>query len=169
MTAGAALEPPVMGKAQRRKQERVPSARPPEPARQPAAAAPQTAGMRVPQRALLAPVLVVALGAVLYANSFTIPFLFDDYFEIRSNPAVKTVAPLLEYLQRSRGIPALSFALNYQWHGFDVWGFHLVNVIIHIVNAMLVYAFVLRTLRLPGMRERYRQSADVLAALIALV
>src|SRR5215468_9056804 len=103
MTSGAALEPAVMGKAQRRKQEHVPSVRPPEPARRQAQQAPTPRATRtgVPPRVLLAPVCIVALGMVLYANSFSIPFLFDDYFEINNNPNVKAVAPLLEYLQRS--------------------------------------------------------------------
>ena len=112
-------------------------------------------------------IAVVVLG--LYASSFSIPFLFDDLFEITNNPAVKTVEPLWQYLHRSRGIPSLSFALNYRWGGFDVWGFHLVNVLIHLVNGLLVYALVLRTLRLPALRDRYRAHADALAALVALV
>jgi tetratricopeptide (TPR) repeat protein len=168
MTGSAGLEPAVMGKAQRRKQERVPAARPPQPARPARAAAVPAAGLG-PARAYLAPLLIVALGLVLYANSFTVPFLFDDYFEIANNPLLKTVSPLLEYLQRSRGIPAFTFALNYRWSGLDVWGFHLINVIVHLVNALLVYGLVLRTLTLPGWRERYRHSADGLAALVALV
>src|SRR5215475_64924 len=169
MTPSAALEPPVMGKAQRRKQDRAPSARPPEPARRQAPAAPRAARLAGPPRLLLALLCIVALAVVVYTNSFNIPLLFDDYFEINNNPNVKTVAPLLEYLQRSRGIPALTFALNYRWNGFDVWGFHLVNVVVHVANALLVFALVLRTLRLPGLRDRYRQSADVLAGLVALV
>src|SRR5215831_8785998 len=106
MTASAGLEPRRMGKAQRRKQERVPTARPAEPAPRPAAAVAVPALSLGPARAYLAPLLIVALGLVLYANSFTVPFLFDDYFEIANNPLLKTVAPLTDYLQRSRGIPA---------------------------------------------------------------
>lgn len=158
-----------MGKAQRRKQERAPAPRPAEPQRRPAPVARRGAGAGHLARLVVPPVLIVVVGLVLYANSFTIPFMFDDYFEISSNPMVKTIEPLLDYVTRSRGIPALTFALNYRWGGFDVWGFHLVNVLIHLANGVLVYALVLRTLRLPGLRQRYRDAAEVLAGLVALV
>ena len=65
-----------------------------------------------------APLLLAVVVLVLYANSFSIPFLFDDYFEIGRNPMVKTIEPPLDYLRRSRGIPAFTFALNYRWRRF---------------------------------------------------
>src|SRR5262245_36880652 len=130
-----------MGRAQRRKQDRVPAPRAPVPV---APARPRSSGASAAElrleRALVAPLLIATVAVVLYANSFTVPFVFDDYFEIVSNPTVKVVQPLTDYLGRSRGIPALTFALNYRWGGLDVWGFHLVNVLIHLANGLLVYA-----------------------------
>jgi len=155
-----------MGKAPRRKLEGG-------PLRRPTARPPARPAGRFPWRhalaSVLGPLLVVLIVAVLYANSFSIPFLFDDFFAITGNPAVKTIEPALDYLRRSRGIPALTVALNYRWGGFSVWGFHLVNVAVHLANGLLVYALVLRTLRLPALRERYRDHAAVLATLAALV
>ena len=156
-----------MGKAQRRKQASDPALRPPASSSR-TAVRPLSTGTDI-TRALLAPMLIAVVVLGLYASSFSIPFLFDDLFEITNNPAVKTIEPLREYLRRSRGIPSLTFALNYHWGGFDVWGFHLVNVVIHLVNGLLVYALVLRTLRLPALRDRYRDHAATLAALVALV
>jgi protein O-mannosyl-transferase len=156
-----------MGKAQRRRQASDTALRPLAPSNR-AAVHQQPAGAHV-ARALLAPMLIAVVVLGLYASSFSIPFLFDDLFEITNNPTVKTVEPLWEYLRRSRGIPSLTFALNYRWGGFDVWGFHLVNVLIHLINGILVYALVLRTLRLPALRDRYRAHAEALAALVALV
>src|SRR5215472_195151 len=157
-----------MGKAQRRKQQRT--------AATPRAAEPLSAPSRrrapavvTGARTWLAPLLIVGVGLGLYANSFSIPFLFDDYFQIADNPLVKVIEPPLDYLRRSRGIPALTFALNYRFGGLAPWGFHLVNLAVHLANALLVYALVQRTLRLPGWRERYGASAGVLAALTALV
>src|SRR5215472_1160658 len=146
-----------MGKAQRRKQERPPARRPATESLRPPV---QRRAPRVLTRLplWLGPLLIVAFGAALYANSFSIPFLFDDYFQINDNPMVKVIEPLLDYLRRSRGLPALTFALNYRFGGLNPWGFHLVNVVIHLANALLVYAVVLRTLQLPGWRERYRDS-----------
>jgi tetratricopeptide (TPR) repeat protein len=161
-----------MGKASRRKQDQVAST--------PAASAPTAAPPRRPPRArvdgtpswlvwLAGPAAIVALGLALYANSFRIPFLFDDHFEITNNPAVKTLEPFTNYLGRSRGLTLYSFALNASSGGMQVWGFHAVNVALHIANALLVYALVWRTMTLPLFGGRYRRRLPLLAALTAAI
>lgn len=152
-----------MGKAQRRKVERAAQPSPP------AAAGPRPGHLHALAAVVGAPALIAATVLLLYANSFAIPFLFDDVFEITQNPAVKTVEPLLSYAQRSRGIPALTFALNHRWGALNVWGYHLVNVLVHIANSLLVYALVHFTLRLPALRARYGASGRWLALLVALI
>ena len=152
-----------MGRAARRKQGEAPVAAQPVPPRRPRAGAPGW----LP--ALLGPACIVLLGVLVYANSFAIPFLFDDYLEIQVNPAVKELQPLGSYLTALRGLPRLTFALNVRQGGFDVWGFHLVNVLLHLTNALLVYALVLWTLRLPFFAGRYAQRVRLLATLVALV
>ena len=62
---------------------------------------------------------------------------------------MQQLAPLGSYFTRSRGLTALSFALNVRQGGMNAWGFHFVNVVIHVANALLVYVLVLSTLRLP--------------------
>jgi hypothetical protein len=42
----------------------------------------------------------------------------------------------------NRYIGSLTFALNYKIHGLDVTGYHIVNLLIHLVNSLLVYWFV---------------------------
>ena len=154
-----------MGKASR-KQKR-PATRPaPSPSKPQHRASRPSIGRRV---LVIAPLLVVAAGVLAYANSFSIPFLLDDYVEISRNPVVTHLGGPLAYLSRPRGMALLSFALNYQVGGFDVWGFHLVNLLVHLANGLLVYLLVLGTLRLPFFRDRYRTSSPVLALLVALV
>jgi tetratricopeptide (TPR) repeat protein len=43
-------------------------------------------------------------------------------------------------------VAQLTFALNYHFHELNVWGYHLVNLIIHIINALLVFWLVLQIL-----------------------
>lgn len=157
-----------MGRAARRKQEATPTA-PGGAAPAPRRAATGSGAMPEWLRAVIGPACIVAVGWLFYANSFAIPFLFDDYFEIQANPTVKELAPLSSYLTRSRGLTALSFALNVRQGGMEVWGFHFVNVALHILNALLVYALVAWTLRRPVFADRYAPRARVLAALVALV
>ncbi|MEO8605692.1 MAG: tetratricopeptide repeat protein [bacterium] len=154
-----------MGKASRRKVD--------APLDRPAAAGPRRAatspslpgGLGV----WLWPAGVVLVGALLFANSFAVPFLFDDYFEITKNASVQVLQPLHTYFTRLRGLTALTFALNVRWGGAEPGSFHLVNVAIHLLNALLVYVLVLVTLRLPTFAGRYRERAPMLAGLVALV
>jgi tetratricopeptide (TPR) repeat protein len=64
------------------------------------------------------------------------------------HPSKAEELPDYGYLRR-RYVGFLTFALNYKLHGLDVWGYHVFNVSIHILNALLVYAFVVLTLRTP--------------------
>jgi len=40
----------------------------------------------------------------------------------------------------------LTFALNYWWGGQDTFGYHVINVILHVLNALLLYAISVRLL-----------------------
>lgn len=160
-----------MGRAARRKQGEAPAATKPAAGAAPAPRRAAAPAAELPRwlPAVLGPACIVVLGWLLYANSFAIPFLFDDYFEIETNPTVKALQPLLSYLTRLRGLTALTFALNVRQGGYDVWGFHFVNVALHLANALLVYGLVLWTLRLPFFAGRYVPRARLLATLVALV
>jgi tetratricopeptide (TPR) repeat protein len=106
--------------------------------------------------------LTIALGAFIYSNTFNAPFYFDDVDNIVSNPAIRSLeyfkSPLesridlegnLPYAMRTRFVGYLTFALNYSVHGLDVNGYHMVNILIHIINALLVYWLVTLLLRMP--------------------
>jgi hypothetical protein len=90
-----------------------------------------------------------------YANSFHAAFHFDDIRNIVQNPAIKSLDFFLDptSLQthvdkkmlmafKSRYIGYLSFALNYKYGGLNVWGYHMVNFIIHVLNGLLLYALI---------------------------
>ena len=120
-------------------------------------------------RTLACVAAILAVGVVVYANSFSIPFLFDDYFAIVGNKEVRSLEPVARFFTRSRGLPHLLDALNYRWGGEEVWGYHLVNVTVHLINGVLVFALALLTLRLPVHGGRYDSRARMLALLTALV
>lgn len=164
-----------MGKASKRKQGRPPAAQPPNPFAQPRGAtapSPASRGPRAAPRsatlALIAPAIVVAAAFAAYANSFSVPLLLDDYIDIIKSPSIKSIESPLAYLTRSRGVILFTYALNYSLGGRDVWGYHLLNVLVHAVNGVLVYALVLTTLRLPWAQGRYAARAPALALFTAL-
>ena len=160
-----------MGRAQKLKKQRArESQKSREGANQPRhPLPPRGAGKVWSFSTLLALGVLVVVGAAVYANSFSIPFLFDDYFVIVSNPEIRSFEPLSRFLSQSRGIPHFLDTLNYSWSGEQVWGYHLINVCIHLLNAMLAYLLALSTFRLPVHSGRYGKHAGMLALIVALI
>ncbi|HAM51632.1 MAG TPA: hypothetical protein DCP92_13465 [Nitrospiraceae bacterium] len=126
--------------------------------------------------------LIAILGLIVYSNSFRVPFQFDDLPNIKDNPIIKDfqyfvepssakALPLYDDL-KSRFIGHLTFALNCKMHGLNVTGYHIVNLLIHIINALLVYWIVILTFRTPALKpshNNYQRFADLIALFSALL
>jgi tetratricopeptide (TPR) repeat protein len=95
--------------------------------------------------------LIASIALLAYSNTFYSPFVFDDIHSIVENPKIRQISNFftLEGLKSNRYIGQLSFALNYWVHGLDVVGYHVVNLVIHIINGLLVYLLVIYTFRAP--------------------
>src|SRR5512135_532513 len=101
--------------------------------------------------------LIGILGFLIYFNTFHSPFQWDEAVYL-DKPFIKDINYFFEPSRisefaddglKSRYIGYLTFALNYRLHGFDVFGYHVVNLAIHLINAVLVYFLVLLTFRTP--------------------
>lgn len=80
-------------------------------------------------------------------------FYFDDRSAILNNEVIRTLdIPVLFRAFNTRFLAGLSFAVNYQWCGLHPFGWHLVNTLIHGLNAFLVYLLALAVLTLPVRR-----------------
>lgn len=103
-------------------------------------------------------VLIVLLGFLVYSKTFHAPFVFDDEPSILENPVIKKMGNFFlnatgyEYNPR-RFIGYLTIAMNYAFGVFDVTGYHIFNLVVHIANALLVYALIVLTFRTPYMRN----------------
>jgi len=105
------------------------------------------------------PVFVFLLvGVAIYSNTLQSPFVFDDAPSITRNPTIKSIE---NFFGNSTGydkyptrfIGYLSFALNYSVGSFDPFGYHIVNITVHIINSLLVYYLVLITFRTPFIKK----------------
>ncbi|PLX85491.1 MAG: hypothetical protein C0617_04140 [Desulfuromonas sp.] len=90
-------------------------------------------------------ILLIALaGLAAYANTFGAPFVFDDKYAIVDNPVIKDLGNFVGGAgwdsNPRRFLGFLSFALNYRGGGLEVSGYHVVNLAIHLLCALLVYA-----------------------------
>jgi len=100
------------------------------------------------------------LGFFLYSNTFDSPFLFDDTVFIVENTHVhmqeltaKRIAQSLSGPLWNRPLTMFSFALNYYFGRFDVWGYHMVNTLIHILTGILLFFLLNITLIIDNNRS----------------
>ncbi|GBE05734.1 MAG TPA: tetratricopeptide repeat protein [Nitrospirae bacterium] len=110
--------------------------------------------------------LIILLSLIAYSNTFHSPFQFDDVRVIVENPIIKDIQFFVEPSKakafpgafgydalNTRFIGYLTFALNYKIGGLDVTGYHIVNLLIHISVAVLIYFFILLSFRTPVLSE----------------
>jgi tetratricopeptide (TPR) repeat protein len=95
-------------------------------------------------RGVLCGALLVVLTVLSYLNSLDVPFVFDDALTIVKNVPVRTGEVFYQGMLSSRHLLAITFGLNYLFGGLDVWSYHVVNIVIHALNALLVFGVVLR-------------------------
>ena len=115
-------------------------------------------------------------GFAIYANSLHNEFVFDDYDAIVENPHIRQLWPLTRSLTGEPGsgtsgrpVVAFSFALNHAIGGLDPFGYHVFNILVHVLAGLVLWALLGRTLQLRGMPEAIVRSAPGLGLAIALV
>lgn len=101
---------------------------------------------------------IALLGWVVYINSLTNPFVYDDYRLIVENTALAHPDRLGAVIWHdvTRPVVNLSFALDAALWGIRPLGFHVTNVAVHVINVLLVFAFAWC-----AARDRSAQSAVV--------
>ena len=124
-------------------------------------------------------ILATAWTFALYSESLDGPFIFDDTPNIEQNKEIRLETlsfkgikeVFLESFQPRRPIVNFSFAVNYYFHGYEVWGYHIFNVLIHLLNALVLYFLAKNTLRTPALSGRHKAPVEIslTAALLFLV
>jgi Flp pilus assembly protein TadD len=121
--------------------------------------------------------LIALATALSFGNTFAVPFVFDDKTAILENPTIRHLWPIWKTLcpppngttVSGRPLLNLSLAINYATSGLEVRSYHVTNLAIHILAALLLFALVRRTLLLPAMRDRWAAAALPLSFIIALL
>ncbi len=92
--------------------------------------------------------LILIISIAIYSNILSSRFVFDDIESIVENYKIRDLSNFWPP-SGNRYIGFLSFAINYHFGKLDVFGYHLFNIIIHIINGLLVYSLILLTLKTP--------------------
>jgi hypothetical protein len=98
--------------------------------------------------------LMLVVAAAAYYNSFSGPFVLDDILAIRDNPTLRELWPLSSPLApipgglTVSGRPTfnLSLAINHAISGTNVWSYHALNLLIHLLAGLALFGIVRRTL-----------------------
>lgn len=106
--------------------------------------------------------IIIILTTAIYLPSLNGDFVYDDAETIVKNPYIKNLKYLPAYFdprnskmwsshldQRMfyRPITLVTFALNYNSSGLNPFSYHLVNLVIHILTTLAIYAVVYYTIR----------------------
>jgi protein O-mannosyl-transferase len=108
--------------------------------------------------------LILIAGLLAYFGSFKGPFIFDDIDSIVDNPTIRNIFSFSSVLvPPSGGVTVegrpflnLTLALNYALGGVDVTGYHILNLIIHLLAGFLLFGvfnklFEVAKLKLSGL------------------
>ena len=99
--------------------------------------------------------LIIILGIIIYSNSFNCSFHFDDK-QITDNDAIRNLSNINSWwnYSSSRPMAYFTFALNYHFGKLDVWGYHLVNLMIHLTTSIVVWWLTLLLFSTPVMKGK---------------
>ena len=151
------------------------------------------------RQTLLCVLLLAGAATWAYSTSFAGVFVFDDKFGIVQNPNVRALWPLTrsmwappELPVTARPVASLSLALNHAMASPDVrdvmapgrpgdssdtsdkflrnvWGYHFLNLLLHVLAAAALFGVVRRTLASERLRAMFGPQATALAFVVALV
>ena len=123
----------------------------------------------------------IALAVAAFGPAISAPFDFDDGEAILENASIRRLSPLTTPLRppprgtavSGRPVANVSFALNYalnRWIGVpqtpateeapQTIGYHVVNILLHVVAALLLFGVIRRTMLFGRVPEKWRARAD---------
>jgi hypothetical protein len=95
-------------------------------------------------------ILIALLAATVYANSIGGDFVWDDLYVLSQNLNIRDIGNIPNYfisteksyaydMKVYRPLRQTMFAVEYQLFGLDPRGYHVVNVVLHALNSVLVF------------------------------
>jgi len=98
--------------------------------------------------------IIILLGIIIYSNSFACSFHLDDLNNIVENLKIRNLSDVKAWwnFAPNRPVAIFTFALNYHFNQLDVHYWHLVNLVIHFINAVLVWWLTLLIFSSPALK-----------------
>lgn len=99
---------------------------------------------------LLSAGVALLAGGVVYSNTLSVPFVFDDVDTIVANPSIRIIQDVRDLPKLasqftsvgaflSRSVLFASFALNHALGGVNPNGYHIVNLLLHLIVVLFTF------------------------------
>ncbi|MFH1868378.1 MAG: tetratricopeptide repeat protein [Candidatus Omnitrophota bacterium] len=94
---------------------------------------------------------IAVLGFIVYSNSLDAKFIWDDHYLVKNNTHIKNPSRVLDLFKTDiaagvgrearsyRPLQMLTYMLDYSIWKLDVRGYHLTNILLHILAALSIY------------------------------
>ena len=113
--------------------------------------------------------ILICMGLLAFWATFHSPFLYDDAHAIVENPYIKHLSDFQKSIGIenifNRSVLLLTFAVNREIGGLDVFGYHLTNVLVHILTGVVWYFLVSELLLLEPSRYRLKRLPLICASI----
>ncbi|CAG0943025.1 TPR repeat-containing protein YrrB [Candidatus Brocadiaceae bacterium] len=96
--------------------------------------------------------LIIFISVLLYINSLSNTFVYDDVYIITENYLIKSLGNLPKLFQQNylllsgelsyRPVVTLTYFIDYAIWNLNPLGYHLTNIILHTVNVFLFYCLI---------------------------
>lgn len=98
--------------------------------------------------------ILVLAAVIVYFNSLLNDFVFDDEAVILSDASITQIANIPKFFSGQEGfhkvigkyyrpLVSASYAIDYAIWKYNPFGFHLTNILIHVINSILFFRFLL--------------------------
>ena len=129
----------------------------------------------------IAALLLFCIIFTIYSGVYNCSWHFDDYRNITGNSRLHMdtnqysidkkmrclpIKIMTDYTVR---LPMLSFALNWYIGKDHVFGYHLVNNLIHFFNAFILFLTIVQILKTPTGKKRKIKNSNFIALFAALL
>lgn len=111
------------------------------------------------------PAWLLAATLLAYLNALPAAFQFDDYNIIVDNPNVHSLTLWWQQVFTLRPLLKLGYALNWS-SGFGAFGFHAINIALHLANMALLWRLSAYFPRPEGWNQEQNRHARLLLLLL---
>lgn len=137
---------------------------------------PRKTGVNISNKVLY--IILAIVTFAVYANSLSNEFVFDDESVVQGDPTITSLSNIPKFFTGELGfhkvigayfrpVVSTSYAIDYSIWKLDPFGFHLTNILIHIINVLLFFSLLL--LMFEKSQSAYKNYIILIAALVFAV